>query len=536
MAGLVFDEDKYRNDPEYNKALGKAYFRAQYDRYNDPEMAMAAYNAGPGNVDKSIKSAQSTGGDWRSFLPNETKNYIGAPANLSAGKQAGVSAQSGQGSRSLASMLPTQKDSSGKESTNWEKVLIPLLSGVGSALSSTRNTLGGALGEGLLGGIGGYQSVSGMQADIPKKQAETSLIQSEVPRTEMQTQAIKAGLYERRWVPNRGYQILDKPNNRFFYVTDANMNPIGGTGFEKIWKSVPLSPGSAPPPADKATGAEPSGETKVSTGATGPTIGQTFETDITKLIPAPKSVMEWTPVTKIPVGYEPAGHLDINMNPENAKKYGDEGIKTLEGQNAKAEAAGKQRIELEGMAANLDKLPQNSFEGTTGPGADTRLKFANSLNTAASIIGTKPLFDPNQIAAQEQIKKCTFRFGAALANSIGTREPGFIVAQSVAASPSIENSEKGFRLLVAGLRESAQYDEDKAKFYDAHQRQFGHLSGAKEAFEKVNKPELYAQRAVISAVDPVVLQDLKRYGPAQMRSVIDKAYGAGITNILIGAR
>jgi len=51
MAGLEWDEERYRNDAEYNQALGRAYFDAQVDKYGDPMLAAAAYNAGPGNVD-----------------------------------------------------------------------------------------------------------------------------------------------------------------------------------------------------------------------------------------------------------------------------------------------------------------------------------------------------------------------------------------------------------------------------------------------------------------------------------------------------
>lgn len=55
MAGLEWDEERYRNDPEYNQALGKAYFESQVEKYGDPMLAAAAYNAGPGNVDAWLK-------------------------------------------------------------------------------------------------------------------------------------------------------------------------------------------------------------------------------------------------------------------------------------------------------------------------------------------------------------------------------------------------------------------------------------------------------------------------------------------------
>ena len=40
------------------------------------EMALAAYNAGPGQVNSALKQAAEKHQDWRSFLPTETQNYL----------------------------------------------------------------------------------------------------------------------------------------------------------------------------------------------------------------------------------------------------------------------------------------------------------------------------------------------------------------------------------------------------------------------------------------------------------------------------
>lgn len=72
LAGLKWDEKRYRTDPEYNKALGEAYFKEQLRTFGDPDLAAAAYNAGPGAVEKALKK----GGDWLSHLPAETQDYV----------------------------------------------------------------------------------------------------------------------------------------------------------------------------------------------------------------------------------------------------------------------------------------------------------------------------------------------------------------------------------------------------------------------------------------------------------------------------
>ena len=56
--------------------VGNDYREAMFKRYGNPAQGLAAYNAGPGTVDNALKKAQATGGDWSSYLPSETKQYI----------------------------------------------------------------------------------------------------------------------------------------------------------------------------------------------------------------------------------------------------------------------------------------------------------------------------------------------------------------------------------------------------------------------------------------------------------------------------
>ena len=88
LAGVEWDDARYRNDPEYNKALGMAYFQQQL-RTNggDLRKAFAAYNAGPGRLQEAIKKAERNNRlaendpaipmrSYMDFLPTETKDYI----------------------------------------------------------------------------------------------------------------------------------------------------------------------------------------------------------------------------------------------------------------------------------------------------------------------------------------------------------------------------------------------------------------------------------------------------------------------------
>jgi hypothetical protein len=61
------------DSPEERARVGRDYLAAMMRRYgNDPAKAWAAYNAGPGAVDKAL----GAGGDWLAHLPGETQAYV----------------------------------------------------------------------------------------------------------------------------------------------------------------------------------------------------------------------------------------------------------------------------------------------------------------------------------------------------------------------------------------------------------------------------------------------------------------------------
>lgn len=77
IAGVPWDEKKFKEDPEYNHALGKAYFEQQLKDFGGSlAQACAAYNAGPGATRKAIAKADKEGGDWLAYMPTETQNYV----------------------------------------------------------------------------------------------------------------------------------------------------------------------------------------------------------------------------------------------------------------------------------------------------------------------------------------------------------------------------------------------------------------------------------------------------------------------------
>lgn len=93
--GVPYDQDRLLNDPDYARTLGQEEMRHLLERYDgNVAMALAAYNAGPGNVDKWVQTIGDprkgeVGVDaWIAKIPfAETRDHVAKTL-----KSAGISA------------------------------------------------------------------------------------------------------------------------------------------------------------------------------------------------------------------------------------------------------------------------------------------------------------------------------------------------------------------------------------------------------------------------------------------------------------
>ena len=84
MLGMSYRQSDLINNPAYNVQLGNAYFARMMDYFSGSyPLAIAAYNAGPGNVNKWLRAngdPRNGSIDWLTWIERipifETKNYV----------------------------------------------------------------------------------------------------------------------------------------------------------------------------------------------------------------------------------------------------------------------------------------------------------------------------------------------------------------------------------------------------------------------------------------------------------------------------
>ena len=96
--------------PEGNLAFGRRYKEGMLNLFNgDEEKATASYNAGPGRVQQAVRMAEERGGNWKDYLPDETKNYL---QKVFAGQQPQRNAGAGRGFVNPPRVVPVEPERS----------------------------------------------------------------------------------------------------------------------------------------------------------------------------------------------------------------------------------------------------------------------------------------------------------------------------------------------------------------------------------------------------------------------------------------
>jgi hypothetical protein len=178
---LEYDPSRLRTDEGYNQKLGRGYFGQHFSKYGDsPEKAVAAYNAGPGNVEKAIAAA-GPGGNWKEYLPEETKNYISKVFGYGL-EQPNLPVQTA----SMKSSPAAKEGKSGGLSDFFTtENVVPILTGLGAMASSKSPFLGAAALQGLGAGAESYMGTRKSLADIAQSEAATAAMKAETAQNRL---------------------------------------------------------------------------------------------------------------------------------------------------------------------------------------------------------------------------------------------------------------------------------------------------------------------------------------------------------------
>lgn len=453
--------------------------------------------------------ARSAGLDLKS-LPAEYRSFqaSAAPQEGSTVSLGGVKPAAEGLSGFIRGTAPEGAGEKALDFATSERFIVPLLTGLGAMASSGSRFLAPAVLQGLGAGAKAYMEVPKIQAET-QKIAEEAKVQAQealakkalTGKIGVETQRLATELYEKQWIPNVGWVVYDKskPYSTPRRITDAEGNQIGAIHP----KDVPSAAGAmAPEPAK--------GEPKVA------------------------SALDWKPTLKAPEGTQIPGALNIALSGDLPKQQ--EAAKAqVEALRNKAQSAFDQQFRLDEMERQFRDLPERGFL-QPGSYAGLRTQLAKEANTFITALGAKPLFDPSNVAAAEELGKDTTRLGFDVSKALG-REPGFIVQSAVAANPGMENTAVGFQRITAGLKEAAKYEQDRLAFYEDYAARFGTLTGADKLFRELNPPQAYSRRAILSTIDPEDLQLIRSVPKSEVRkneSEIDSRYGKGVTRLILG--
>ena len=512
ILGTSMTPDEYLKNPNAQKAVTRGKIAQYLGQGNSPQDVASMWFSGK-PMAQAGNASDVTGTTVPDYIQRFNKAY-GSAETAPAQKQ-GLGAADQR--TILENIMGRDLDPNVKQS---------LLAGFLGMMASKSPYFGSAIGEGGVAGIANYQNQQQLarenalaQAKLQQEQQrvgyEGQKVQAEVPELQARTQATISGLYSKVWVPGYGF-VLN--NNRDPYatpirLTDEKMNPIAGVKPEDI----PTKPGSADP-------------------ASAPSIAGNAP-PVTSSTPAPADTKIVDP-TKVPDGYMPDQQFNIQMNPTMQKEEAANAARDLAAQRDKSKAAFAQQYRLDEMDQQIDNLPKTG-PLAQGSYATERGEFAKSANTVLRSLGGSDLFDPSSVAAIETLTKDRFRLGAELSRSIGGHEPGFIVQQSVQANPGAENAALGYKRITAGLRQASVYEQNRTAFNEDYAAKFGHLNGAEQLFTKLNPPEMYAKRAILSTVDPSDAKALREYvvqnkDPSKAIKTFDSHYGQGVSNLVLG--
>ena len=548
LAGLEYDPIRLRQDPEYNKALGKAYFDEQRRRFGSDELAAAAYNAGPGRVQRALRQAEATGRDVMSFLPAETRAYVpkvvgrgaaeGQPLAYTSidrpGGEGGLGAINRVADRGSlrAEAAPPAEAGLGAARTPGEEPgfmdkymkeeyvvpgLIGLAGAVEGALSAPTTSLGAALARGAATGVGaGAKAYEDIQTALPTREkikAEQELLRSQGLLTREQAGKIPAETFEiMQRAKDLGFKNFGSAENpdwriqledgswKTLYDWDEAKDPImGGPAAAALAKQLQKSiatTGSTVTPASRV----PPGPAGTPVGPE-PLPGATEGIEAPKLKPAippvaPKAVI--LPGVVFDEGSAKAAAEEVKNLQRSADKPAirQKSRDYIERTNRDAASAYERKIFNNEMADIISKASSGKLLAAPGPGYEFTATVIGALNRAVRSIpglAVEENFFGDAKEYSDIMNKLTTLQAQAVVKGAGQEAVGALI-ENMKALPGLSKEPGAAAHVAASNMVATQKSIDR----NIHADQWGRFSrgiysGAMNDFESKNDNAKYAQ-------------------------------------------
>ena len=531
LAGVEFDPERYRRDPDYNKLLGRAYYNKQLSDFGREDVAAAAYNAGPGAVRRALARSEATGRDYLSFLPRETQQYVsnvmGAGkvdlANLPAGARSFRASSEGVGPArevlSRASVAPKDRSFMEEISERPERLIVPALTGLGAMASSPSRFLGSAILQGIGAGAKSYMDVGTTLEEQEKIRAEQELLRSQGLLTRAEAEKVPAETFEvLQRARNMGFQNFGSAENPNWFVqlADGSMKPLyewmesgeqlaGGAAAAELARQLHRGLSTAGTTVSPAT-RQPPGPAGTPVGG-GPVAPEAAK-DV-KQLPAVKT----TATPPAPAEKPKAAELPGVVFDEGSAKAAAEETKNLqrsadqpairqasreyiEGANRDAMSANQQKIFYNEMADIVSKASSGKLGAAPGPGYEFTAGVIGALNRAVRAIPGLDVgenFFGNAKEYSDIMSKLTTLQAQAAAKGADQRAVGALIA-NMEALPSLSKEPGAAAQVASQNMVTNQKSIDRKRHADQYGRlSRGLYSGAMSDFESKNDAAKYSQ-------------------------------------------
>lgn len=452
------------------------------------------------------------------------------------------------------------------EALKSENFWVPMLAGIGSMLASNRITLGGAIGEGLVGGVSAYTGLEKQKADIAKTQADTEKVFTDI--VDNSFKSIGGILHIRIIKPDGSYDMMPYGD---WLSLDPKDRPKVDPRIERVISTLqqqgvpaPGTPGAAKAVtggAGAGAGTGTPGATTAAPGATTSRPGDLSDETVRRFVTASigtGGVPDRVGLTEEDVraaykttrDYTYAGEVERKKAVEN--NYFDP-------QQKLATNARNQLQQIVPLAGSFASIPRDQSIATSGRLQEFLQPIVGSLSNLAAMAGKPDLIiDSRILTSQEEVNKLVNQLqqGRLDASQLRAVEAFKAMASGI---PSLVNTPGAQAALMAQLMTQSKREIDKDQFFSEWKnagmadrpgfRDFAALTSreANRAFDNRYSEAFYARdrkaiekmfvdqiegiRSPSTGQNVTVVEYLSRSGasltPAQKKSITD-TYGKGI--------